>query len=74
MILQSLHRIERFTDSEVARMRIDREEQDERQEVYLHFVNAMWLHMEAYKSLPVARVSMSVITSGGDCIFTFLIK
>lgn len=61
MILQSLHRTARFTDSEVARMRIDREEQDERQEVYLHFENAMWLHMEAYESLPVARASMSVI-------------
>lgn len=74
MILQSLHRIARFTDSEVARMRINREEQDERQEVYLHFVSAMWLHIETYKSLPVARASMSIITSGGDCIFTYLIK
>lgn len=75
MILQSLHRAARLTGSEVARMRIDGGEKvDERQEVYLHFVKATQLHMEAFNSLPAARASKSANTLVGGRIFTFLIK
>lgn len=75
MVLQSLHRAARLTGSEVARMRIDGGEKgDETQEVYLHFVKATRLRMEAFNSLPAVRASKSANTSVGGCIFTFLIK
>lgn len=69
-ILQSLQSCS-LTDSEAARMRIDGEAQDET--VYLQFVNATRVHMEAFKSLAAARSSKSAVTSVGGCIFTFLI-